>query len=48
MKHDYSYKRIKRKSNRWIKNLDELGADERNYILGNILDKFSKEVAGHF
>ena len=56
IKHDYSYigkdyrdrERIKRKGERWIKNLDELGADERNYILSKILNTFSKEVTGHF
>ena len=56
IKHDYSYigkdyrdrERIKRKSDRWVKNLKELDFDERNYILSNIFEEFISEVSGHF
>jgi len=55
MKHDYSYigkdfrerERIKRKSNRWINNLDKLPPDERNFILSNIAENFRLEVGYH-
>jgi site-specific DNA-adenine methylase len=49
IKHDYSFigdnfrerERIKRKGERWIKNLEEMGADERNFILSKIQDRFN-------
>ena len=55
VKHDYSYigkdfrerERIKRKSNRWINNLDKLPPDERNFILSNIAENFRLEVGYH-
>ncbi|MBL1294483.1 MAG: DNA adenine methylase [Thiotrichales bacterium] len=56
IKHDYSYigsgfrerERIKRKSDRWIKNLEKLPADERNFILSNMTENFGLELANHF
>jgi len=55
IKHDYSYigknfrerERIKRKSNRWINNLDKLPPDERNFILSKIAENFRLEVGYH-
>jgi poly(3-hydroxyalkanoate) synthetase len=56
IKHDYSYmgdnfrerEKLKRKSQRWIKNLDNLPADERNFLLSNITDNFGLELSNHF
>jgi len=55
IKHDYSYigsnfrerERIKRKSNRWINNLNKLPQDERNFILSSIAKNFRLEVCYH-
>lgn len=55
IKHDYSYigkdfrerERIKRKSTRWVTNLQKLPDDERNYILSNIAENFRLEVGYH-
>jgi site-specific DNA-adenine methylase len=55
MKHDYSYigkdfrerEAIKRKSNRWVKNLFNMPNDERNYILSSIAENFRLEVGYH-
>jgi site-specific DNA-adenine methylase len=54
IKHDYSYigkdyrerERIKRKGERWVKNLKALDVDERNYILALMIEEF--DIAGHF
>jgi hypothetical protein len=56
IKHDYSYtgdnfrerERIKRKSERWIKNLAKLPNDERNFLLSSITDNFGLELSNHF
>ncbi|NOQ31527.1 MAG: DNA adenine methylase [Helicobacteraceae bacterium] len=56
IKHDYSYigadfrerERIKRKSQRWINNLDKLPSDERNFLLANISENFGLELSNHF
>jgi len=56
VKHDYQYtgpdyhKRqdIKRKGERWIKNLRGMSANERNYILRLIMSEFLDEIEeGH-
>lgn len=56
IKHDYSYmgenfrerERLKRKSERWIKRLQTLPSDERNFLLSNITDNFGLELSNHF
>lgn len=48
IKHDLQYvgedfrerERIKRKGNRWVNNLEKMPADERDYILRSIIDKY--------
>lgn len=54
-KHDYQYmgenyrerERIQRKAARWVKNLEKLPVDEKNFILSNISESFGLELINH-
>lgn len=55
IKHDYQYmgedfrerERIKKKGNRWVKNLEAMPKDEQNYVIARLLESHGTQIRHH-